>query len=353
MRVLVTGCAGFIGFHVARRLLSQGHHVDGIDSINDYYNPELKYARLSELGVGRESGQWGRRIGSTRYPGLFFTRMALEDTPLIEKLFEADKFDTVINLAAQAGVRYSIDRPHEYVSANLAGFMNVLEGCRTQKTPHLIYASSSSVYGLNAARPFSVQDHTDHPASLYAATKKANEMMAHAYCHLYGIPATGLRFFTVYGPWGRPDMAYFKFARAIRAGRSIDLYNHGDMMRDFTYIDDVVEAVVHAMIHIPGPDPQFDPQRPNPSSSTAPYRIYNVGNTSPVRLGDFVNAIEKATGKEAVVNYLPMQPGDVYATEADITETEQLLSWRPRTELSRGIGLFITWLDKYEKAFPA
>jgi UDP-glucuronate 4-epimerase len=349
VRILVTGCAGFIGFHVAQGLLARDHNVIGIDSINEYYDPELKYARLSELGVGRDAGDWGRSTRSSRHPGFAFVRTRLEDKAALEALFAGNNFDRVINLAAQAGVRYSIDHPEEYVSSNIVGFLNILECCRVQKVPHLIYASSSSVYGLNRNRPFSVQDHTDHPVSLYAATKKANEMMAHSYSHLYGLPTTGLRFFTVYGPWGRPDMAYYKFAVAIRAGKSIDVYNNGDMLRDFTYIEDVVDAVLRATMLIPVPDASFDAKHPNPATSRAPYRIYNVGNNRPVRLGDFVKAIENVTGRAAVINYLPMQPGDVYATEADITETTESLSWKPETDLARGMELFIAWLDQYEK----
>jgi UDP-glucuronate 4-epimerase len=350
VRILVTGCAGFIGFHVVRSLLARDHDVTGIDSINNYYDPALKRARLSELGVDRQTEEWGKWQTSRIYPRFSYARMDLESRSALEQLFSRQRFERVINLAAQAGVRYSIDHPHEYISSNVVGFMNILEGCRVQKTPHLIYASSSSVYGLNKSRPFSVQDRTDHPVSLYAATKKANELMAYAYSHLYGLPTTGLRFFTVYGPWGRPDMAYFKFAVAIKAGKRIDVYNKGDMLRDFTYIDDVVDAVLRAMNHIPAPTGDFDHGPPDATFSAAPYRVLNIGNNRPVRLDDFIKEIENAIGQKALIDYLPMQQGDVYATEADIKETEQLLSWRPTTVLRRGMELFVEWLNGFEKA---
>ena len=350
MNILVTGCAGFIGFHAVRALLDLGHTVVGVDAINDYYEPALKYARLQELGVGRDAQAWGSRVTSEKYAAFSFTRMRLEDGVALDRVFSGCAFDRAINLAAQAGVRYSIDRPHDYVTSNIVGFMNVLECCRAQKTPHLIYASSSSVYGLNTSRPFTVRDNTDHPVSLYAATKKANELMAHSYSYLYGLPVTGLRFFTVYGPWGRPDMAYFKFAEAIRSGKRIQLYNGGDMLRDFTYIDDVVQAILSATMHTPVPDPSFRPDCPNAATSSAPYRVYNVGNSNCVRLSDLVSAIEKVTSREAIIEYLPMQQGDVYATEADIAETERFLFWRPTVDLPRGIESFISWLDKYDPA---
>jgi UDP-glucuronate 4-epimerase len=265
----------------------------------------------------------------------------------MERIFESRPFDRVCNLAAQAGVRYSISHPRSYVESNLVGFINILECCRQAQTPHLVYASSSSVYGLNQTRPFSVHDHADHPVSLYAATKKADELMAHAYSHLYGIPTTGLRFFTVYGPWGRPDMAYFKFARSIVSGEPIELYNGGDMLRDFTYIDDIVEGVVRVLDNPPAGDPGWDPAKPDPASSSAPFRIYNIGNNSPVRLADFVSALERALGAVAVKKYLPMQPGDVYATEADVDDLTRDFGWNPSTSIEKGLEKFAAWFKGY------
>jgi UDP-glucuronate 4-epimerase len=343
MRVLVTGAAGFIGFHLAKRLAAEGHEVVGIDSINDYYDPELKFARLGELGIGREAESWGSVVRSARYPALSFIRMKLEDRDGIEKLFRESAFDRVVNLAAQAGVRYSIDHPREYIDSNIVGFLNILEGCRHANVPHLVYASSSSVYGLNDTRPFSTHDNVDHPVSLYAATKKADELMAHSYSHLYGLPTTGLRFFTVYGPWGRPDMAYYKFAKAIMEGKPIDVYNNGDMWRDFTYIDDIVEGIVRVMDHIPQPDPDWDRTKPDPASSSAPYLVYNLGNNRPVRLSVFIEELERALGRKAIKNYLPMQPGDVYATEAEIETMQKTLRWIPEYTIPIGIAKFADW----------
>jgi UDP-glucuronate 4-epimerase len=347
MKYLISGAAGFIGFHLARALAERGDEVLGLDSINDYYDPRLKLARLAELGVGPEAGEWGREVGSSRYPGLSFIRLGLEDRAGMEALFERRRFDRVCNLAAQAGVRYSIENPRAYVEANVVGFLNVLECCRAAKTPHLVYASSSSVYGLNATRPFTTHEGTNHPISIYAATKKSDELMAHAYSHLYGIPTTGLRFFTVYGPWGRPDMAYCKFAHAIAEGRPIDVYNGGDMLRDFTYIDDVIAGILLVLERAPRADPSWSAASPDPASSSAPYRVYNIGNNNPVRLGDFIEELERALGKKAEKRYLPMQPGDVYATWADISDLEREFGWTPSTLVNEGLGRFAQWFNAY------
>jgi len=349
MRILLTGAAGFIGFHTAKKLLELGHSVVGIDSINSYYDPELKFARLAELGINREAEVWGKAVHSAAYPNMCFIRMRLEDQAAIESLFKEYAFDKVINLAAQAGVRYSIDHPREYIDSNIVGFLNMLEACRHAKVSHLVYASSSSVYGLNDTRPFSTKDHTDHPVSLYAATKKSNELMAHSYSHLYGLPTTGLRFFTVYGPWGRPDMAYFKFAKAIVEGRSIDIYNNGDMWRDFTYIDDIVEGILRIADKIPQGDKAWDPANPDPSRSRAPYRVFNIGNNHSERLSVFIEDLEKAIGKVAIKKYLPMQPGDVYATEAEIDDLENTVNWKPHTSITEGLERFAEWFAAYYK----
>ncbi len=350
MRVLLTGAAGFIGFHLAKRLLARGDTIVGIDSINDYYDPALKFARLAELGIGSGAAEFGARMPSVTHPRFSFIRMKLEETDALKRLIVDGSFDRVVNLAAQAGVRYSIDHPYAYLDSNLTGFLNVLESCRAAKTPHLVYASSSSVYGLNATRPFRISDHTDHPVSLYAATKKANELMAHTYSHLYGIPTSGLRFFTVYGPWGRPDMAYYKFAKSIMSGKAIDVYNNGDMLRDFTYVDDIVEGIVRVMDKAPAGNAAWDAANPDPSESSAPYRVYNIGNNKPVQLGAFIETLEKALGKKAVKHYLPMQPGDVYATEADVSALEADFGWKPLTTIADGLRLFSEWFLKYGEA---
>ncbi len=347
MRVLVTGCAGFIGFHLSRRLLDRGDEVVGIDSLNEYYDPALKRARLAELGIDVSDAVSGLPCRSASRNRFVFRRIYLEDRVAMEDVFSGPSFDLVVNLAAQAGVRYSIENPRAYIDANINGFLNVLEGCRSKPVGHLVYASSSSVYGLNTNRPFSVHGRADHPMSLYAATKRADELMAHTYSHLYGIPTTGLRFFTVYGPWGRPDMAYFKFAKAISAGQIIDVYNDGDMLRDFTYIDDIVEGVLLAAGNIPEPDPAWDPSQPDAASSSAPYRLYNIGNNRPVQLSEFIRCLETAMGREALKRYLPMQPGDVYATEADITDLERDFGWKPTTEIAEGLVNFAAWFATY------
>ncbi|MCP4115645.1 MAG: NAD-dependent epimerase [Desulfobacteraceae bacterium] len=329
MNVLVTGAAGFIGFFLSKQLLENGHGVVGVDNLNDYYDVALKKGRLEIL---------------KGYKGFSFELLDISDREGVEKLFAANRFDVVVNLAAQAGVRYSIDNPHAYVDSNLVGFVNILEGCRQSRPAHLVYASSSSVYGENRKMPFSVADTVDHPVSLYAATKKSNELMAHAYAHLYSIPVTGLRFFTVYGPWGRPDMAYFKFTKAILAGKPIDVYNHGDMRRDFTYIDDIVKGVVKVMDLAPGTGGgQGD------NSVTAPYRLYNIGNNEPVELGYFIEVLEKHLGKKAVKNMLPMQPGDVAATYADIDSLTRDTGFKPETSIDEGLGNFVRWYKQWAR----
>ena len=338
MKILVTGAAGFIGFHVAKRLLERGDSVVGIDSINSYYDPKLKFARLTELGVGFEAEEWKKPIQSTQYERFVFIRMLCEDRQAVEALFAGQKFDMVIHLAAQAGVRYSIDHPYEYIDANIGGFITILEGCRQNKVKHLVYASSSSVYGNNPEYPFRETDRVDNPISLYAATKKANELMAYTYSHLYGLSTTGLRFFTVYGPWGRPDMAYFKFAKAILEGKPISVYNHGDLYRDFTYIADIVEGVIRIA------DAFYKPEENKVKKENEfSYRIFNIGNNQPVKLDYFIKTLEKIIGKEAIIHYEPMQQGDVYRTEADIQRLEEQINWKPVTNIEIGLKYFVDW----------
>jgi len=346
-RVLITGAAGFIGFHLARKMAERGDEVLGLDCINDYYDENLKFARLAELGIGEGARDPGREVQSSRFPGLSFVRAGIEDRRSMEGVFSHRSFDVVCNLAAQAGVRYSIENPRSYVESNVVGFLELLECCRAAATPHLVFASSSSVYGLDATRPFSPHSGAEHPASVYAATKKADEMLAHAYSHLFRIPVTGLRFFTVYGPWGRPDMAYYKFSEAILEGRPIDVNNGGDMYRDFTYIDDIVEGILRVADRPPSADPSWDPSRPDPASSSAPYRIYNIGNNRPVRLGDFVAELEKLLGARATKRYPPMPAGDVYATEADVSDLERDFGWAPSTPLGEGLDRFVSWFREY------
>ncbi|HDZ0600435.1 TPA: NAD-dependent epimerase, partial [Klebsiella pneumoniae] len=327
MKFLVTGAAGFIGFHVSKRLLNDGHQVVGIDNINDYYDVKLKESRLEKL----ES------------PSFTFYKLDLADRDGMAKLFETEQFERVIHLAAQAGVRYSLENPYAYADSNLTGYLNILEGCRHNKVQHLLYASSSSVYGLNRKMPFSTDDSVDHPVSLYAATKKANELMAHTYSHLYSIPTTGLRFFTVYGPWGRPDMALFKFTKAMLEGKSIDVYNYGKMKRDFTYIDDIVEAIVRIQDVIPQPDPEWTVEEGSPATSSAPYRVYNIGNSSPVELMDYINALEQALGLEAKKNMMPIQPGDVLNTSAETQALYKTIGFKPETPVQQGVKNFVDW----------
>ena len=334
MKILVTGAAGFIGMHATLRLLARGDEVVGLDNLNDYYDPTLKEARLARL---------------LPHAGFRFVKLDVADRAGIEALFAAEKFDRVIHLAAQAGVRYSLQNPHAYVDSNLVGFMNILEGCRHAKVQHLVYASSSSVYGGNTKMPFSEADSVDHPVSIYAATKKANELMAHTYSHLYGLPTTGLRFFTVYGPWGRPDMALFLFTKAILEGRPIDVFNHGRMRRDFTYVDDIVEGVIRTLDRVAEPDPAFDPMQPNPGTGSAPYRVFNIGNHDPVELMEFVAAIEDALGTTAQKNFLPLQDGDVPATYADTSALDAWTGFAPATGVREGVGRFVAWYRAYYK----
>lgn len=343
MKILVTGAAGFIGSYVCKRLLSRGDEVVGLDNINTYYDVNLKYGRLSTLGIAQEDIGWYKFVQSKTYSNFRFVRMNLEDRQAMQMLFANEGFDKVMNLAAQAGVRYSIENPYAYVESNVDGFLNILEGCRHNGVKHLVYASSSSVYGLNGKVPFSEKDSIAHPVSLYAATKKSNELMAHTYSHLYGIPSTGLRFFTVYGPWGRPDMSPFLFADAILHGRAIKVFNNGDMLRDFTYIDDIVEGVLRVIDHIPVGNPVWCAETPDPSTSTAPYKIYNIGNSQPVKLMDFIQAIEDAIGRPAEKIFLPMQPGDVYQTNADTTSLQQELGFKPDKPIKEGVKETIDW----------
>lgn len=328
MKYLVTGAAGFIGFYVSQRLLAAGHSVVGLDNLNDYYDVNLKLARLAQL---------------ENKDGFTFIKLDLADREGMAALFAEQRFERVIHLAAQAGVRYSIENPLAYADSNLIGFVNVLEGCRHNKVGHLLYASSSSVYGLNKKQPFSTDDSVDHPVSLYAATKKANELMAHTYSHLYGIPTTGLRFFTVYGPWGRPDMALFKFTKAMIAGQSIDVYNRGEMYRDFTYIDDIAESIVRLQDVIPQPDAEWTVENGSPASSSAPYAVYNIGNNNPVKLMTYISALEKALGTLADKNLLPMQPGDVKDTSADTAPLYKAINFKPETPVEQGVQNFVDW----------
>ena len=332
MKVLVTGAAGFIGMHVAQRLLARGDEVVGVDNLNPYYDVALKEARL------------GRLAG---YPGFRFVRLDVADTEALQKLFHQEGFLRVVHLAAQAGIRYSLINAQAYVQSNLVGFVNVLEGCRHGKVEHLVYASSSSVYGGNKKLPFSEHDNVDHPISLYAATKKSNELMAHTYSHLFGLPVTGLRFFTVYGPWGRPDMSYFKFTKAILEGSPIEVFNHGRMQRDFTYVDDIVEGVVRVLDRPPHPQPGFDAMNPDPATSSAPYRIYNIGNHQPVDLMTYINVLERALGRTAEKKLLPLQDGDVVATYAQMAALQADIGFVPATSITDGIGHFVDWYCSY------
>jgi UDP-glucuronate 4-epimerase len=331
-RFLVTGAAGFIGFHVCKRLLARGDEVVGIDNLNSYYDIRLKHARLAQL---------------TTQPGFTFQVLDLSDKLGMEQLFASLQFNGVVNLAAQAGVRYSITHPHAYIESNVVGFLNVLEGCRHARVPHLVYASSSSVYGANTTLPFSVHDNVDHPISLYAATKKANELMAHTYSHLYGLPTTGLRFFTVYGPWGRPDMAMFLFARAILDGKPIDVFNHGRMRRDFTYVDDVVEGVVRVLDQPAAPNVEWSGAAPDSATSSAPYRVFNIGNHTPVELTDLIRLLERELGRTTTWTMRDMQPGDVPATYADVADLWEAVGFRPATSIEDGVRNFVSWFREY------
>jgi UDP-glucuronate 4-epimerase len=332
MKILVTGAAGFIGYHTARRLLERGDEVVGVDNLNDYYDVSLKEARLARL---REQA------------GFSFERLDIADRDAVAALFDRLKPEVVINLAAQAGVRYSLENPHAYTDSNVTGFLNILEGCRHNGVRHLVFASSSSVYGANTKQPFSEHQNVDHPVSLYAATKKANELMAHTYAHLFGLSVTGLRFFTVYGPWGRPDMALFRFTRGILAGEPIPVYNAGQMIRDFTYVDDIVEGVVRVVDTPARPDPRWTGGDPDPATSSAPYRVFNIGNNMPVLLLDCIAMLEECLGSKAQMNFLPIQPGDVTSTMADVSELENAVGFRPRTPLREGIARFVQWYREY------
>jgi UDP-glucuronate 4-epimerase len=332
MRILVTGAAGFIGFHLCRRLLDEGHGLIGLDNLNAYYSLTLKQSRLELL---------------KQYPGFEFVQLDLVDGDALSRLFSRYGFSHVVNLAAQAGVRYSLENPKAYIDSNINGFANLLEACREQRVEHLVFASSSSVYGLNAKMPFGIHDNVDHPISLYAASKKSNELMAHTYSYLYGLPSTGLRFFTVYGPWGRPDMALFIFTRAILAGEPIKVFNYGKMQRDFTYIDDIIEGVVRVVNHPARPNPDWDPAQPDPGSSPAPYRLYNIGNNNSVELERFIQVLEQELGQKAHKEYLPLQPGDVPATYADVQDLTADVGFRPDTPIEEGVAKFVSWYKEY------
>ncbi len=348
-KILVTGAAGFIGSHVVARLVKRGDDVTGLDNINDYYSTRLKLDRLKEQGIMSQEDvfPWYKYIQSVKWTNYKFIRMNMEDTDAMSMLFANGEFDIVINLAAQAGVRYSIQAPEAYIKSNVDGFINILEGCRHNGVRHLVYASSSSVYGLNGKVPFSEHDGIAHPVSLYAATKKSNELMAHAYSKLYDLPTTGLRFFTVYGPWGRPDMSPFLFMDAIFHDRPIKVFNNGDMWRDFTYIDDIVEGVVRISSVIPQGNPDWNDKDPDPATSPAPYRLYNIGNSRPIRLMDYINCIENAIGREAKKEFLPMQPGDVYQTYADSSALAAATGFRPSVALQDGIHRTVEWYKRY------
>ncbi|MDC7222666.1 MAG: NAD-dependent epimerase [Spirochaetales bacterium] len=347
MKILLTGMAGFIGSHTAKRLTADGHQVIGLDNINDYYDVELKYDRLKDLGFSGDSFDYGQLVEGAE--GSRFIKLNLEDGEALSDLFQKEKFDGVIHLAAQAGVRYSIKNPLAYAESNVKGTLNILEACRHGGVNNLVFASSSSVYGLNKKQPFKESHPASHPVSLYAASKKSCEAMAHSYSHLYGMSITGLRFFTVYGPWGRPDMSPILFASAIAEGRTIQVFNEGDMARDFTYVDDVVEGIVRIIQNPPQGDKEWDPQNPDPASSSAPYRIYNIGNGSPVQLMDFIGTIEKAMGREAEKDFKPMQPGDVQKTWADTTLLERDYGYKPQVSIEEGIGRFVEWYKSYTK----
>lgn len=347
MKILVTGTAGFIGSHLAQRLLARGDEVVGLDSINDYYDPRVKYGRLARAGITDENIAFNTLLQSSTLPGYRFVRMQLEDKQALDQLFKAERFDAVCNLAAQAGVRYSLENPQAYIDSNIVGFINILEACRHHGVENLSFASSSSVYGLNETLPFSTGHNVDHPISLYAASKKSNELMAHTYAHLFGIRATGLRFFTVYGPWGRPDMALFLFTKAALEGKPIQVFNHGDMLRDFTYIDDIVEGVVRVIDNPASANAQWQGKHPDPGSSSAPYKIYNIGNNNPVRLMDFIEAIEKAIGKPIEKVMMPLQAGDVPATFADVSDLVENLGYQPAPPVQQGIDNFVSWYREF------
>lgn len=348
MKILVTGTAGFIGFHLANKLIASGYDVTGLDVINDYYDINLKYDRLKVSGIAKEEIEYGKPVQSKIHSNYKFIKLKLEDRDKLNELFKIEKFDRVCNLAAQAGVRYSLTNPYAYIDSNIMGFINILEACRYFQVQNLVYASSSSVYGLNEEIPFSEKHNVDHPISLYAASKKSNELMAHTYSQLFGIPTTGLRFFTVYGPWGRPDMALFIFTKAIREGKPIQVFNNGQMERDFTYIDDIVEGVFRILTGEPSKgNSLWSGKHPDPSSSRAPYKIYNIGNSNPVKLMDFVHAIEKNLNKKAIIEYMPLQPGDVPKTWANVDGLYQDFRYKPSCSIESGIEQFVKWYVSY------
>ncbi|QKF60711.1 NAD-dependent epimerase [Campylobacter curvus] len=347
MKILVTGTAGFIGFHLANALAARGDEVVGFDNINDYYDVNLKFARLKTAGFDTGEIAQGKEIRSKTKPNLSFVKGDLQDAGLLKRLFSEHKFDAVVNLAAQAGVRYSLINPQAYIDANVTGLLNILECCRHNETPNLVYASSSSVYGLNENMPFSTHEGVNHPISLYAATKKSNEMMAHTYSHLFGVPTTGLRFFTVYGPWGRPDMALFLFVKAALSGGTIDVFNYGKMKRDFTYIDDIVKGVMKCVDNPARANTAWDAKAPDPASSSAPFKIYNIGNNSPVELMDYIKAIELKIGREINKNFLPLQAGDVPATYADVSDLVADFDYKPNTSVNEGVARFIEWYSEF------
>lgn len=346
-KILVTGAAGFIGFHLVRRLIAEGHQVTGLDNINDYYSTRLKLDRLAELGIGRDGITEDSLVKSSTHKNYLFIKTDLENRSVIDKLFGEQNFDVVVNLAAQAGVRYSLKDPYRYIESNIMGFMNILEGARHHPLDHLIYASSSSVYGANTDMPFSTSDNVDHPMSLYAASKKSNELMAHTYSNLFDVPTTGLRFFTVYGPWGRPDMALFLFTEAMLKDEPIKVFNHGNMERDFTYIDDIVEGIRRLIPKPPSPNSDWTGEHPDPATSFAPYRIFNIGNSSPVKLMDFIHEIEKQLDTKAQKNMLPMQPGDVPKTWADVNDLFDYIDFKPQVGIEQGIRNFVEWYKSY------
>ncbi|TDK41924.1 NAD-dependent epimerase [Algoriphagus formosus] len=350
MKYLVTGAAGFVGFHVSKALVERGDTVVGLDIINDYYDINLKFDRLDFLGIQKNKLEANQKLESEKFSNFSFVRMDLAQKEPLMDLFGSEKFDVVIHLAAQAGVRYSLTHPEVYVQSNIIAFLNILECCRFHPVKHLVYASSSSVYGSNEKMPFSTSDPVDHPISLYAASKKSNELMAHTYSHLFGIPTTGLRFFTVYGPWGRPDMALFLFTKAILEDKPIQVFNYGKMKRDFTYVDDIVEGVLKVADRPARPNPDFDSQNPDPGSGKAPYKVYNIGNSSPVLLMDYIHAIEKGLGKKATMELLPLQPGDVPASHADVEDLIRDTGYKPNTPIEDGVKAFTDWyLDYYKK----
>ena len=349
MKVLITGTAGFIGFHLANKLIARGDEVVGLDCINDYYDPNVKYGRLDYAGIDQKDIKYNKLTQSSKKANYRFIKLQLEDKDNLDNLFELEQFDSVCNLAAQAGVRYSIENPMAYIDANIIGFINILESCRNNGVKNLSYASSSSVYGLNESYPFSTSDNVDHPMSLYAATKKSNELMAHTYSHLYGISTTGLRFFTVYGPWGRPDMALFLFTKAALEERSIDVFNHCEMLRDFTYVDDIVEGVTRIIDNPAQPNPEWSGKQPDPSTSSSPYKIYNIGNNDPVKLMDFIEAIENSLGKKIQKNMMPLQAGDVPATYANVDDLVRDLDYQPSTSVQKGIDNFVAWYREFFK----